>query len=139
MMERFVETVSCPQCGAVLTLRVTGRLHNCEHCGALLRLDLPDAAAAVPPIPPSAAAPEGHAAAAARVRDHLLAEFKSSTGIDLGGDALAMVRIREVAEKTVYELSGSSAETEVNLPFITADNTGPKHLLVTVGKRVAWP
>lgn len=135
-MERFVEAVSCPQCGAVLTPGRLGRLHTCGHCGALLRLDLPDAAAAVPPSP---AVPEEHAAAAARVRDHLLAEFKSSTGIDLSGDAPAMVRIREVAEKTVYELSGSSTETEVSLPFITADDTGPKHLLVMVGKKVAWP
>lgn len=135
-MARSVETVSCPQCGAVLTLRIVGRLHNCEHCGALLRLDLQAAAVAVPPSP---AVPEEHAAAAARVRDHLLAEFKSSTGIDLSGDAPAMVRIGEVAEKTVYELSGSSTETEVSLPFITADDTGPKHLQVMVGKKVAWP
>ena len=58
-------------------------------------------------------------------------EFKKDSGIDLGGDALAMQRLKEAAEKAKIELS-SSEQTEVNLPYITADQSGPKHLVVKV-------
>ncbi len=56
-------------------------------------------------------------------------QFKSDSGIDLGGDALAMQRLKEAAEKAKIELS-SAEQTEVNLPYITADQSGPKHLVV---------
>jgi len=56
-------------------------------------------------------------------------QFKKDTGITLSGDALAMQRLKEAAEKAKIELS-SSEQTEVNLPYITADQTGPKHLVV---------
>ncbi|HKK23516.1 MAG TPA: molecular chaperone DnaK, partial [Pseudohaliea sp.] len=59
--------------------------------------------------------------------DYLIAEFKKDQGIDLGGDRLAMQRLKEAAEKAKIELS-STTQTEVNLPYITADNAGPKHL-----------
>jgi molecular chaperone DnaK len=59
--------------------------------------------------------------------NHLLSEFKKESGIDLGQDRVAIQRIREAAEKAKIELSASS-QTEVNLPFITADATGPKHI-----------
>ena len=65
----------------------------------------------------------------ARVIDHLAAEFKRDQGIDLRKDKLALQRLKEAAEKAKIELS-SSKETEINLPFITADASGPKHLLV---------
>jgi len=58
---------------------------------------------------------------------HLLKEFKKDSGIDLSGDNLAMQRLREAAEKAKRELDGL-AQTDVSLPFITADATGPKHL-----------
>ncbi|MZR64314.1 molecular chaperone DnaK [Alcanivorax sp. DP30] len=58
-------------------------------------------------------------------------QFKADSGIDLGGDPLAMQRLKEAAEKAKIELS-SSEQTEVNLPYITADATGPKHLVVKV-------
>ena len=58
-------------------------------------------------------------------------QFKKDSGIDLGGDALAMQRLKEAAEKAKIELS-SGEQTEVNLPYITADQTGPKHLVVKV-------
>ncbi len=61
------------------------------------------------------------------VIDYLIAEFKKDQGIDLGGDRLAMQRLKEAAEKAKIELS-STTQTEINLPYITADNTGPKHL-----------
>jgi molecular chaperone DnaK len=61
------------------------------------------------------------------VMDHLIAEFKKSDGIDLGKDRMALQRLKEAAEKAKIELS-SVMETEVNLPFITADASGPKHL-----------
>jgi len=61
------------------------------------------------------------------VQDHIIAEFRKDTGIDLKSDRLAIQRIREAAEKAKIELS-SSAQTEINLPFITADKTGPKHV-----------
>ncbi len=57
----------------------------------------------------------------------LLSEFKKDQGIDLSGDKIALQRLREAAEKAKIELS-STTETEINLPFITADATGPKHL-----------
>ncbi len=60
--------------------------------------------------------------------DYLAAEFKKETGIDLRGDKLALQRLKEAAEKAKIELS-SAAQTEVNLPFITADASGPKHLM----------
>ncbi|WP_024588127.1 molecular chaperone DnaK [Aliihoeflea sp. 2WW] len=62
-----------------------------------------------------------------RLVEYLAAEFKKEQGIDLKGDKLALQRLKEAAEKAKIELS-SSAQTEINLPFITADQTGPKHL-----------
>jgi len=62
-----------------------------------------------------------------RLVEYLAAEFKKEQGIDLKNDKLALQRLKEAAEKAKIELS-SSAQTEVNLPFITADQTGPKHL-----------
>ena len=61
--------------------------------------------------------------------EHLLKEIKKETGIDLNSDRMAIQRIREAAEKAKIELS-STTQTEVNLPFITADATGAKHLNV---------
>jgi len=62
-----------------------------------------------------------------RIIEHLAAEFKKDYGIDLKDDKMALQRLKEAAEKAKHELS-SSVETEVNLPFITADASGPKHL-----------
>jgi molecular chaperone DnaK len=62
-----------------------------------------------------------------RLIDYLADEFKKEQGIDLKGDPLAMQRLKEAAEKAKIELS-SSQQTEVNLPYVTADQTGPKHL-----------
>ncbi|PVZ71990.1 molecular chaperone DnaK [Pelagibaculum spongiae] len=65
------------------------------------------------------------------VIDYLATEFKKDQGIDLKGDPLAMQRLKEAGEKAKIELS-SSQQTEVNLPYITADQTGPKHLNVKI-------
>ena len=62
-----------------------------------------------------------------RIMDYLADEFKKESGIDLRGDRLALQRLKEAAEKAKVELS-SSQQTEINLPFITADQSGPKHL-----------
>ncbi len=64
-----------------------------------------------------------------RVIEYLVAEFKKESGMDLHGDALAMQRLKEAAEKAKIELS-SSTQTDVNLPYITADASGPKHLVI---------
>ena len=64
-----------------------------------------------------------------RLIEYLAGEFKKDNGIDLHNDPLALQRLKEAAEKAKIELS-SSQQTEVNLPYITADNTGPKHLVV---------
>ncbi len=64
-----------------------------------------------------------------RIIDFLSAEFKKQQGIDLRSDKLALQRLKEAAEKAKIELS-SAKETEINLPFITADASGPKHLLI---------
>ena len=66
-----------------------------------------------------------------RIIDYLINEFKKETGIDLSNDKLADQRLKEAAEKAKIELSGV-ASTQINLPFITADATGPKHLDVTL-------
>ena len=66
-----------------------------------------------------------------KVMDYLLSEFKKDQGIDLSGDTLAIQRLKEAAEKAKIELS-SSMQTEVNIPFITSDATGPKHLNLTM-------
>ena len=63
-----------------------------------------------------------------KVMDWLVEKFKSSTGIDISTDKMAMQRIKEAAEKAKIELS-STSETEINLPFITANDSGPQHLL----------
>jgi molecular chaperone DnaK len=66
-----------------------------------------------------------------RVIDWLLAEFKKDQGIDLSKDAQALQRLKEAAEKAKIELS-STASTEINLPYVTADASGPKHLVMTL-------
>jgi len=66
-----------------------------------------------------------------RIMDWLVAEFKKDQGIDLSKDPMALQRLKEAAEKAKIELS-STMETNVNLPFITADASGPKHLNVTL-------
>ncbi len=66
-----------------------------------------------------------------RVMDYLASEFKKTEGIDLRQDRVAMQRLKEAAEKVKIELSGVTS-TNVNLPYITADATGPKHLDVTI-------
>lgn len=65
--------------------------------------------------------------------DWLAAEFQSETGMDLRKDAMALQRLKEAAEKAKVELS-SSTQTEINLPYITADQTGPKHLVRTLSR-----
>ena len=64
-----------------------------------------------------------------RVQDWLVKEFKKEAGIDLSKDKMALQRLKEAAEKAKMELS-TTMETEINLPFITADSSGPKHLLM---------
>ena len=66
-----------------------------------------------------------------KIIDYLVDEFKKSNGIDLSTDKMAMQRLKEAAEKAKIELSGVQ-QTQINLPFITADATGPKHLDVTL-------
>ena len=66
-----------------------------------------------------------------RIIDYLVSEFKKSNGIDLTQDKMAMQRLKEAAEKAKIELSGMQ-QTQINLPFITADANGPKHLDVTL-------
>ena len=66
-----------------------------------------------------------------RIIDYLVSEFKKSNGIDLTSDKMAMQRLKEAAEKAKIELSGMQ-QTQINLPFITADANGPKHLDVTL-------
>lgn len=66
-----------------------------------------------------------------RLVEYLISEFKKDTGIDLSTDVLALQRLKDAAEKAKIELS-SRQETEINLPYITADATGPKHLNITI-------
>ncbi|MFF7710525.1 molecular chaperone DnaK [Pseudomonas sp. NPDC007930] len=68
-----------------------------------------------------------------RLIDYLVEEFKKESGINLKGDPLAMQRLKEAAEKAKIELS-SSQSTDVNLPYVTADATGPKHLNVKISR-----
>ena len=64
-----------------------------------------------------------------RIIDFIIAEFKKEQGVDLGKDVLALQRLKEAAEKAKIELS-SSAQTDINLPYVTADASGPKHLSI---------
>jgi molecular chaperone DnaK len=68
-----------------------------------------------------------------RVIEWLIAEFKKTEGIDLGKDRMALQRLKEAAEKAKIELS-TVLETEINLPFISADQTGPKHLVLKLSR-----
>ncbi|QLI82232.1 molecular chaperone DnaK [Chitinibacter fontanus] len=66
-----------------------------------------------------------------RLMDYIIAEFKKEQGIDLKNDVMALQRLKEAAEKAKIELS-SSAQTEINLPYVTMDATGPKHLVMKI-------
>ena len=66
-----------------------------------------------------------------KIIEYLVSEFKKSNGIDLSTDKMAMQRLKEAAEKAKIELSGVG-QTQINLPFITADSSGPKHLDITL-------
>ncbi len=66
-----------------------------------------------------------------RLMDYIIEEFRKDQGIDLRGDQMALQRLKEAAEKAKCELS-TALQTEINLPFITADATGPKHLVMTI-------
>ncbi|QLK14048.1 molecular chaperone DnaK [Candidatus Carsonella ruddii] len=66
-----------------------------------------------------------------RIINHLIYEFKIENGVDLSGDSLAMQRLKEAAEKAKIELSNAE-QTDINLPYITADKNGPKHLNVKI-------
>lgn len=68
-----------------------------------------------------------------KIMDYMVAEFKKDQGIDLSADRMAMQRIKEAAEKAKIELSGMTT-TQINLPFITADATGPKHMDMTLSR-----
>ena len=68
-----------------------------------------------------------------RIIDYLVAEFKKTEGVDLSGDKMAMQRLKEAAEKSKIELS-TTTTSNINLPFITADATGPKHMDITLTK-----
>jgi molecular chaperone DnaK len=68
-----------------------------------------------------------------RIIDWLIAEFKKDTGIDVSRDKMVLQRLKEAAEKAKIELS-STMETEINLPFLTADQTGPKHLSIKLSR-----
>ncbi|MFZ2252712.1 MAG: molecular chaperone DnaK [Minisyncoccia bacterium] len=68
-----------------------------------------------------------------RIVRHLIAEFKKSEGIDLGNDPLALQRLDEAAEKAKHELS-TNGETEINIPFVTSDANGPKHMLLKLSR-----
>jgi len=68
-----------------------------------------------------------------RIIDWLVSEFRKTDGIDLSKDAMALQRLKEAAEKAKIELS-STMETNINLPFITADNNGPKHLNISLSR-----
>ncbi len=68
-----------------------------------------------------------------RVQDWLVAEFKKDAGVDLSKDKMALQRLKEAAEKAKMELS-TTMETEINLPFVTADASGPKHLLMKLSR-----
>jgi molecular chaperone DnaK len=68
-----------------------------------------------------------------RIMDYLVDEFKKESGLDLKGDVLALQRLKEASEKAKIELS-SSASTDINLPYVTADATGPKHLNVKLSR-----
>ncbi len=66
-----------------------------------------------------------------RIMEWLIAEFKKQTGIDVSKDKMALQRLKESAEKAKIELSGKM-QTEINIPFLTADQNGPKHLVITL-------
>ena len=68
--------------------------------------------------------------------NHLVAEFKRDQGIDLTKDQMAIQRVREAAEKAKIELS-SATQTDINLPYLTMDASGPKHLNIKVSRRGA--
>jgi molecular chaperone DnaK len=68
-----------------------------------------------------------------RVMDHLIEEFKKDNGIDLNKDRQALQRLKEAAEKAKIELS-TTMQTEINLPYLTADASGPKHLVMTLSR-----
>ena len=69
-----------------------------------------------------------------RIIDFIIAEFKKESGVDLSKDVLALQRLKEAAEKAKIELSSSATSTDINLPYITADASGPKHLNIKLNR-----
>ncbi len=68
-----------------------------------------------------------------RIIDYIIAEFKKEQGVDLSKDVLALQRLKEAAEKAKIELS-NGAQTDINLPYVTADASGPKHLNIKLSR-----
>ncbi len=71
-----------------------------------------------------------------RIMDYLIEQFKKDNGVDLNNDRQALQRLKEASEKAKIELS-TTMQTEINLPYLTADASGPKHLVMTLGRWVA--
>ena len=67
------------------------------------------------------------------IMDWMIAEFKKESGIDIGKDRMALQRLKEAAEKAKIELSGT-ANSQINIPFVTADQSGPKHLNMSLSR-----
>ncbi len=121
----------CPGCGATLELIPGSTGGRCEYCGSPFTLTARPAQTAGEPAPQESS---GHApppSARERIRATrkiLLKAFKREHGIDLGKDPVAKRRIDEALAKLLPELD-TSPSVEINLPFITADASGPKHLV----------
>jgi len=103
------------------------RLEDRETAAAGARAGSMEASSVAP-------APAGAASACDRGVGVLLAAFRTQTGLDVSGDAMAMIRLREAVAKALDDVR-AKGETEINLPFLTADSSGPKHLVAKLKRQ----
>jgi len=121
----------CPNCSGPLDAPDPGKDSVvCSFCGGTITFDRP---APAEPAPLRKQIPDANPALTARIVKFVVESFMKETRIDIRKDQMAMQRITEASKKAASELA-HSAEAEVNLPFLTVDDSVPKHLQVLVTK-----
>ncbi|MBU1219030.1 Hsp70 family protein [Myxococcota bacterium] len=129
--------MKCPGCGASLELIPGNQTAVCDYCGNKFMVDSASSSNVSNPNPaPEMSVTENNATEISpylekKLKLYILKQFKKETGIKLDGDAMAMKRIIEACRKAIPELT-NTGKSEINIPFITADGSGPKHVSLVV-------
>lgn len=127
--------MKCPGCGASLELIPGNPSAVCDYCGNKFMLESASSPVSSQPAPDVSVSEnnvtEGNPDLEKKLKLYILKQFKKETGIKLDGDTMAMKRIIEACRKSIPELT-NTGKSEINIPFITADVSGPKHISLVV-------